>query len=148
MPGEVESLLNEVRLTFHLATQVAESLHASEGVTAAQRGVLEFLETHGPSTVPEIARARFVTRQHIQVLANGLLDAEFVESRENPSHRRSSLLALTQAGTGTITRMKKRERVWLAGFDVGIADTEIKRATRALGQLREAMAHAATGGSK
>ena len=36
----------------------------------AQRAVLEYLLINGPATVPAIARARRVTRQHMQALVN------------------------------------------------------------------------------
>src|SRR5262245_59699820 len=135
----VEVLLNEVRLTFHRAVQVAEELHAAEPVTVGQRAVLEFLQREGPTAVPAIARARRVTRQHVQVLVNGLIDEALVELRDNPAHQRSSLVALTPAGELSISRMKKREAHRLTGTRFGATRAEIECATRTLRAVRQAL---------
>src|SRR5262245_18778371 len=135
----VEALLNEVRLTFHRAVQVAEELHAAEPITVGQRAILEYLRRSVPSAVPAIARARLVTRQHVQVLVNGLLDEGLVELRPNPVHLRSSLVALTPAGERAIGRMKKREAQRLSRTVLGATRAEIERATRTLRAVREAL---------
>lgn len=67
-------------------------------LSGAQRAVLEFLDRGGMQTVPEIARQRSVSRQHIQVSVNALLTAGWVEDLPNPAHRRSALIAITAAG--------------------------------------------------
>jgi hypothetical protein len=41
-------------------------------MTAGKRGVLKGLDRLGPQTVPQMARARPVSRQHIQTLVNRL----------------------------------------------------------------------------
>ena len=56
----MEGLLNEVRLVYHGIIEVAEQLHRNEAVTLGMRAVLEYLLTNGFTTVPDIARARFV----------------------------------------------------------------------------------------
>jgi hypothetical protein len=48
------------------------------------RAVLEFLSRHGPASVPQIARRRFVTRQHIQALVNGLMEQDSSHSNRTP----------------------------------------------------------------
>ncbi len=61
-------------------------------------GVLRHLKEAGPLTVPQIARARPVARQHIQKLANELAAQGLVEFIDNPAHKRSKLLRLTPEG--------------------------------------------------
>ncbi len=61
-------------------------------------GLLRTLSARGPCTVPQIARMRPVARQHIQKLANELVKEGLVEFIDNPAHRRSRLLRLTEKG--------------------------------------------------
>lgn len=99
-----------VRRLFHQLRAVAEVITPpSEGLTASHRAVLESLATSGPQTVPALARARPVARQHIQVLVNDLLRMGFVETRANPAHKRSPLIALTPSGSRRFDAIRRAE---------------------------------------
>jgi len=132
----MDDLLNEVRLLWHRLVQAGEKLHAGAPVTLGMRAVLEFLAREGATTVPDIARSRRVTRQHIQALVNGLLQKRLVELRDNPAHKRSSLVGLTPAGAETIRRMKRKEARWLATREFGVSPRELKAAGDALRAVR------------
>jgi DNA-binding MarR family transcriptional regulator len=136
---DVIALLDEVRLLFHRAAQVTEGLHGPEEITAGGRAVLEHLENAGPMSASELARRRHVSRQHIQLLVNSLLERELVTAQENPSHRRSPLLALTPIGARTIRRMTTRERRELARLDLPVAKDDLIAARDTLAALRTAL---------
>jgi DNA-binding MarR family transcriptional regulator len=135
---DVEALLEQVRLVFHRAAQVVEDLHRTEGVTAGMRAVLELLHRTGPATVPQIARARFVTRQHIQTLVNALLDDGLVTTDTNPAHRTSALIRLTPVGRETGQRIRRRERRYLAALDLPVDRERLADATATLAALLDA----------
>jgi hypothetical protein len=61
-------------------------------------GLLHSLITNGSQTVPALARERPVARQHIQLLANELATAGLVRFTDNPAHRRSKLVEITDEG--------------------------------------------------
>jgi len=61
-------------------------------------GMMHSLKWGGPQTVPEIARARPVSRQRIQKLADEMAADGLVEFVDNPAHKRSKLLRLTRKG--------------------------------------------------
>jgi DNA-binding MarR family transcriptional regulator len=61
-------------------------------------GFLRSLALLGPLTVPQIAEMRPTSRQRMQRLADELAAEGLVEFIENPRHRRSRLVRLTQAG--------------------------------------------------
>jgi DNA-binding MarR family transcriptional regulator len=137
----LDDLVREVRLTFHQLRAAAEGLHGVDsGVTAAHRGVLESLYREGPRTVPELARARPVSRQHIQTLVNRLLELRLVRTVPNPAHKRSVLLELTPAGRTRFEDMKRRERDLLAEVARSIPESQSRRTTRSLRQLRDLLA--------
>lgn len=139
MTSEIETLLNEVRLLYHRMIQVGEQLHAGESVTLGMRAVLEFLLKNGPTTVPDIARSRSVTRQHIQSLVNALLEQELVVFEDNPLHKRSSLVALTKGGERVIQRMRTREGQLYQATDFGVKRDQLEMAARTLGNVRVAL---------
>jgi DNA-binding MarR family transcriptional regulator len=134
--GDVETLADEVRLQYHALIRLAGALHRAPKVTAPMRAVLEFLQAQGPTPVPRIARSRGVSRQHIQTIVNELLDEGLVELRDNPAHRRSCLVALTDAGDATIAGIRDTERTVLgdAFFDVDTA--AVRAATETLRAVR------------
>lgn len=113
---ELVGLIGDVRHLFHLLRMTADELHRSLGVTAALRAVLESLSRGGPQTVPAMARARPVSRQHIQVIVDRLLAQGLVELRDNPAHRKSSLVALTTKGRQMMKTITAREGMVLPGI--------------------------------
>ena len=139
MKNEIDELLNEVRLFHNHIVQVGEALHADESVTLGMRAVLEFLLKGGPMTVPDMARNRSVTRQHIQVIVNTLLDEKLITLKVNPAHKRSSLVALTPEGRQTIQRMRQREGRLFDRTDFGITGNQLRTARRTLEKVRVAL---------
>ncbi len=105
----LHSVTREVRACFNRLKAVADAMHADLGVTASLRAVIESLAEGGPQTVPQIARAKGVTRQHIQVSADALVADGFAVFADNPAHKRSQLLDLTPKGTRAFATMRSRE---------------------------------------
>jgi DNA-binding MarR family transcriptional regulator len=139
MSSSLDELLDEVRLLWHVLVQTTERLHEGEPITLGMRAVLEFLARHGPTTVPEIARRREVTRQHVQALVNDLLAHRLVSLDDNPAHRRSALVRLTAEGQRAIDRMKRREHRLLERLELEASDDDLRRAATTLSAVRRAL---------
>ncbi len=137
MEEDLTDLFNEIRLTFNALARLVDDLHADEGMTAGTRAVLEFLKRNGPHTVPQIANARGVTRQRIQTLANELLDAGLVTTEENPAHKRSVHVVLTDRGRDKMKKMLEKESEVIANRDWPFNQSTIKETSRVLQQIRE-----------
>jgi DNA-binding MarR family transcriptional regulator len=131
-------LSGAVRQLFHQLRAVAETATpASDGFTASHRAVLESLASQGPQTVPALARARPVARQHIQVLVNDLAELGLVDTRPNPAHRRSPLVALTAAGARRFDAIRAAESAVLKSMRLSLSTTrqnEISTDLELLGQ--------------
>lgn len=136
---EIEKLLNEVRRLYNHIYHVGETLHADEPITIAMRAVLEFLQRNGPATVPDIARSRSVTRQHIQMIVNSLRDEALVKLEPNPRHKRSSIVALTPEGERTINRMLQRETLLLDDARFDATRDEIRAAAKTIEKVRRSI---------
>jgi DNA-binding MarR family transcriptional regulator len=139
MSRPLDDLLDQVRLLWHVMVQAAERLHESERVTLGMRAVLEFLARNGPAPVPEIARRRQVTRQHVQALVNDLLELRLVALDDNPAHRRSALVRLAPEGRKTIDRMQRRERRLFDDLELDAKPDDLRRAAATLSAVREAL---------
>jgi DNA-binding MarR family transcriptional regulator len=128
------TLLRDVRRLFNQLRSLADALHADVGVTASMRAVLETLSLEGAASVPQMARQRAVTRQHIQALVDRLAEAGLVEARPNPAHKKSPLVALTSQGEAVFRAMREREGEFgqrisarLSGADVAAGASVIQK---------------------
>ena len=131
-------LTDEVRTTFHCLADLVDALH--DGVlTAGERAVLEFVHLHGPTAVPDIARARGVSRQHIQMLVNDLHARALVETRDNPAHRRSRLITLSPSGRDAIEAALQREVEHIASVSTELSGPDMDHAATTLAALRGAL---------
>lgn len=140
MQSEAYQIAWLIRRLFRALADRAERYSRESGVSAADRAVLEFLFPDQQLTVPEIARRYRVTRQHVQATANRLLDRDLLQSAENPHHKRSPLLRLSERGLQLFTRIRRRERQMFDELfgDIEIADIATTRRTlqRLLDQLQ------------
>ena len=96
------------RLFRALAQKSNDSLQ-DLGISVAERAVMEFLHLDEKLSVPEIAQRYQVSRQHVQVTVNRLLDAGILATAVNPRHKRSPLIALTGKGKGLFQTIKARD---------------------------------------
>ncbi len=134
MPQPAEELINEVRLLYQSLVQVTGALHQDSPVSVGMRAVLEFLDRQGATTVPDIARARRVTRQRIQSLVNPLIDLDLVTPVDNPASQRSPLIKLTKKGAKTILEMRRKEGRLMK---VDVSTATLQAATDTLRQVRQ-----------
>ncbi len=98
------------RLFRAMAQKSNDSLQDMD-ITVADRAVLEFLHPDEELSVPEIAQRYQVSRQHVQVTVNGLLESGNLVTKSNPRHKRSPLIALTSKGRALFGKIKKRDTI-------------------------------------
>src|SRR5215813_12584173 len=89
-----DSMITETVSRFHRLRFVADQIHHRGEMTGGLRSILRSLDKLGEQTVPQMARARSVTRQHVQALVNQLVKERLVEFIANPAHKRSPLAPL------------------------------------------------------
>lgn len=91
-----EQLAQELQILAGRIRRAAGSAANNGGVAPA--AVLVLLREIGPMTVPKVAELRGTSRQNIQELVNRLQSRGLVRLEQNPAHRRSKLVVLTEAG--------------------------------------------------
>jgi len=121
-----------VRRLFHKLGHGVSQLHRDAGINGGMRAVLESVISGGPQTVPQMARSRPVSRQHIQGLVNGLLDAGLAEYAPNPAHKRSKLVVATTQGRAAFAAMRERETEAFAQLTLPCTAADLAAADRVL----------------
>lgn len=149
MPDKVKDLtrvITGVRRCFWLLGAVSDEMIADLGVTASLRAVLEHLHEFGAQTVPQIAREKAVKRQSIQALVDQLRSLGLASVQDNPTHRRSVLVAMTPEGKALFRKIQARESRLLAelGESLGASDLAVTATT--LASLRTALQTLVHGG--
>jgi DNA-binding MarR family transcriptional regulator len=107
----------------------------AEGLSVGVRAVLNMLREQGPMTVPQLGRAQALSRQFVQRMVNEAAARGLVEAAANPSHRRSSLIGLTDAGRAVITAVVDRERAVLRQVGGDLTEADLDGCVRVLSRL-------------
>jgi DNA-binding MarR family transcriptional regulator len=104
----MQGLMLETIAAFFLLRAVGKRIGAVTAADGGYWGMLRSLKLEGAQTVPQIARSRPVSRQHIQKLANEMITDGVIELINNPAHQRSKLLQLTAKGEAVFQEISDR----------------------------------------
>jgi DNA-binding MarR family transcriptional regulator len=124
-----------IRRLFRAMAARAEQYLADAKLTAADRAVMEFLYPETLMSVPQIARRYQVSRQHIQATVNALLDKGLLRSVENPRHKRSRLIRLSNLGRECFEDIRHNEGEEIAELFAGISDQSLTTTRTTLNAL-------------
>jgi DNA-binding MarR family transcriptional regulator len=133
----VMSTMEESVALFFRLRAVLEEIHGHSPVSGSMRGVMRELRRYGPLTVPQMARRRPVSRQHIQAIVNELQRAGLVTLVENPRHKRSRLVGLTPEGEAAMDEIIEREHSVLNEIDIPVSIEDLEQANETLSRVRE-----------
>src|SRR5947208_10000013 len=99
-PGGGQELRLLFELTHRLSALLKNLAFASESnpVLIAARSILHLLDQEGAQTVPALAESRSSSRQNVQIIVDRLQRMGWVEFHDNPRHKRSRLVQLTEDG--------------------------------------------------
>lgn len=127
----------EVIHTYFKLRAAGERIGATPPAGAGSLGLLRSLAKEGPQPVPQLARDRDVSRQHIQTMVNDLAEQGLVEFIDNPAHKRSKLVAITESGKIRLAALLERVEDAYEGVSTGMDKGEIRTAIKVLSQLRQ-----------
>ena len=105
---------------------------ANSDISRSERAVLDYLVIEGSATVPHIAKHHAVSRQHIQVTADGLAARGLVQFTANPKHKSSRLLDVTMNGERAHARATKFEAETLTAIEEVLDESTAKEVEKAL----------------
>ncbi|MFW5829510.1 MAG: hypothetical protein ACOCXA_04545 [Planctomycetota bacterium] len=133
------SLTSNVRAFNQAVAAKLDSLHGDNTPSPSLRGFLEQIQSGGRATVPQIAKQRGVSRQHVQKLADLALSQSWVKVEANPRHLRSPFYQLSASGKKVIEGMQKREQDFLDKQKWPVSQKDLSEANRILETLRDAL---------
>ncbi|HEY0192157.1 MAG TPA: MarR family transcriptional regulator [Kofleriaceae bacterium] len=136
---ELRAVVDETIALCHRVRFVAEQIYGPDVRSGTQRGVLRGLVRYGARTVPQLALARSVSRQHIQDVVDRLRADGLVELAANPAHRRSKLVRPTPRGVALVAEMDDADLRVIAAVGRGLPTPRAQLAVTAkiLRQIRE-----------
>ncbi len=138
----MQELMLETISTFFLLRAAGKRIGAVTASDGGYWGMLRSLKLQGPQTVPQIARSRPVSRQHIQKLANEMIVEGVIEWVDNPAHRRSKLLRLTSKGEASFQEISERIAQSAERVAEGMDAEELQISVRVLRQFGEKLKQA------
>jgi DNA-binding MarR family transcriptional regulator len=136
---ELVALIVEIRTAFNRLKSVVEALHADLEINPSMRAVLEALVIKAPQTVPDIAGAKGVSRQHVQKNINALLEKGLVRARDNPDHKRSVLYVPSPAGQEIFAEIRSREEVPMDELDEALPANDVATSADLLAHFNEVL---------
>jgi DNA-binding MarR family transcriptional regulator len=138
-PANAQHVLDLAIAVIELQFRLEAATQAIVGFAHAggEFGILRMLVLDGPQTVPEMARSRPVSRQHCQIITNGLEAQGYVEFIENPKHKRSHLVRATRAGRAHYERMTKQLLAAAGVYAQSFNAAEVETATDVCRRARE-----------
>lgn len=143
LPDELADRLAEVYVVvgplYRKAARVVERDQSVMGMSVGVRAVLDQLRRGGDLTVPQMARGQDLSRQFVQRMVNDAREAGWVELVDNPAHRRSSLVRLTEKGEAAIQAVVDRERQLLRRVDSSLTGPDIDATLRVLRAMLAAL---------
>jgi DNA-binding MarR family transcriptional regulator len=131
------AVMLETLQTFHRLRAAGRRLGAVTRWGGGSWGLLRSLRLEGPQTVPQLARARPVTRQRIQKLVDELAAEGLVELVDNPAHRRSRLVRLTRKGATKYDEITSRILAEANRLAAGFSARDLRVTVQVLARLRE-----------
>ncbi|MGV0432075.1 MarR family winged helix-turn-helix transcriptional regulator [Corynebacterium sp. 20_84] len=138
---EGDALTDLVMPVFELAGALdksAASITEDSQITPASWQVLGML-IEEPLPVAEIARRLGHARQSVQRLANVAVENGAVQWRENPEHKRSQLLALTESGYEQLAALAPRQYLWANAVAAKVGEDDLLRLHELVRELTSAI---------
>jgi DNA-binding MarR family transcriptional regulator len=135
---DLRGVIDEVITLSDRLRWIHDRMHEEDGLSNARRGILRGLVQFGAQTVPNLARARSVSRQHVQGLIDALVDDKLVEVLPNPAHRRSPLIQVTAAGEKCVRKMDDANRRVVVALGADMPARELAVTARTLRAVRAA----------
>jgi DNA-binding MarR family transcriptional regulator len=131
----VDRFTYEVALLFFRMRAVATE-YIGQGQHSTGRRSILLSVSQRPQTVPEMARERGVSRQHVQKLVDHLVADRLVMTRVNPADRRSRLVSPTSMGNAYFRALRARETKLFSHLARGLDPKDFRRATALIKELR------------
>jgi DNA-binding MarR family transcriptional regulator len=135
----LHDLFREVFASHAALSRVMDGIHAQAGLSTSQHKILRTLRRIGPAPVPDLAAVLGVSRQFVQAVCNDLCSNGFIEFTDNPRHKRSKLVVLTDSGRNAFRRARRKENKIIERTLPGINPGKAAEARELLASIRKVL---------
>lgn len=135
----LHDLFREIFALQAALASIMDEVHAKTGLGTPQLKLLHILCHMGPATVPDMAARLGVSRQSVQTVCNGLQSRGILEFRDNPRHKRSKLVGMTEVGRSVYQRARLEEEAIIAKSFPEVDPERAKDASDLLAHIRQAL---------
>lgn len=97
--SDLGRLIRQVRLTYYQINQIFMISGLDVKGNSSAYGILSDIYFRGPKSIPELLEERAISRQSIHRMIQTLKADGILEYVDNPEHKRSKKIALTDKGT-------------------------------------------------
>jgi DNA-binding MarR family transcriptional regulator len=105
-------------------------------LTSARWQVIGAIRQKTESTVADIARTMGLQRQSVQRIVDILVREGLCKLQDNPNHRRSKLVVLTDKGWQTVERANDLRIAWTKKSSEGFSAAELELTAQVLQRIR------------
>lgn len=134
---DLSDLVREVRLTYYQMRQSSADTGLNvKGISGAY-GLMADIFHQGPQTIPQLLKERALSRQYLHRVINTLEAEGLIEFRDNPSHKRSKLVALSEPGLAFFENKRGKIMASLVPISEELSHEQIKNSLHTLMVLRE-----------
>ncbi|MCJ2164308.1 MULTISPECIES: MarR family transcriptional regulator [unclassified Pseudodesulfovibrio] len=138
--AQLHALFKELFHTQATLSVLMDDIHEQAGMRTSQVRLANTLVKLGRTTVPDVAHALNISRQFVQTAVNELEQQNMIVFLDNPRHKRSKLLELTDHGRETLRQVHKNEAAIIQQMLPDIDATSAVNACTLLECVREKMA--------
>jgi len=107
--AELHALFKEVVHLQMILSEAEDEIHEQAGMRTSQVKLANTLLELGQATVPDMAHTMKVSRQFVQTAVNELEKQGVLVFMENPRHKRSKLLKVTDHGRKILKEVARNE---------------------------------------
>ncbi|MBI9111555.1 MarR family winged helix-turn-helix transcriptional regulator [Maridesulfovibrio ferrireducens] len=132
----LHTLFKEIFNLQSTLSEVVDEVHEKAGMRTSQVRLANTLLELGQATVPDIAYAMKISRQFVQTAINELEKQNMIEFQENPRHKRSKLLKLTEHGRDVLNQVRENEENIIQKILPDMEATRVKAAYELLASIR------------
>jgi len=136
---EIHDLFREIFQLHGALARIMDRVHEQAGLSTPQLKIMRTLGREGPATVPDIAALLGVSRQFVQTVCNELHGRNFLGFSNNPRHKRSRLVNLTDQGRAAFHQARKNEHAFIERAMPGLNPVRVADTCELLATIRKAV---------
>ena len=135
------AVIDSTRGFMNQMNQLILDVNQETGVNSCMRGVFLVLTEQDGLTVPQMARRMSLSRQYLQRNINDMIGKGWLNTRENPDHKKSTFIELTDMGRDTLRTVLDNEKAVFDQLDMPLSETELRDIAAKLDSLTEQFSH-------